>query len=65
MPNELGRETLCCGYKRCPTVVVYDDGSATLTDSGDDGRVHRIELAPDQRVRLAQLLALPSPPPNR
>jgi len=46
-------ETLCCGYKRCPTVKVYEDGSVTLDE--DDGS--HIELQPHQADRLQEMLA--------
>jgi hypothetical protein len=54
------RETMCCGYQRCPTVVLHADGSAVLTETGPDEVTHRIVLAPAQRVRLAQLLSQPT-----
>jgi hypothetical protein len=55
--REVHRETMCCGYKRCPEVVVFDDGSAEITD--DDpaiGSVGTIKLRPEVAQRLAALL---------
>ena len=64
MPKVIHQETICCGYKRCPEVLVFDDGSATLTDVGTDGRAHTITLQRNQRTRLAELLALHVPEPQ-
>jgi len=44
---------VCCGHKRCPTVRVFADGSAEITE--DDGS--RIVLDAAQRVRVAELLS--------
>ena len=55
--REVHRETMCCGYKKCPELVVFDDGSAELTD--DDpaaGSVGTIKLRPEVAGRLAELL---------
>ena len=64
MPRVTHQETICCGYKRCPELLVFEDGSATLTDVGLDGSAHTITLQPNQRTRLAELLALPVPEPK-
>ena len=61
-PRSLHRETVCCGYKRCPTVETFDDGSAVVTDVDAQGRDLRLELQPEQRARLAEILLLPSTP---
>jgi hypothetical protein len=56
MPKMIHQETMCCGYKRCPTVKVFDDGSMEISD--DDavkGSVGVIKLAPEQVERLVEL----------
>ena len=55
-------ETVCCGYKRCPTVETFDDGSARVSDVDDQGAKLTIELTPEQRARVAEILLLPSTP---
>lgn len=58
MPNVIHQETMCCGYKRCPTVKVFDDGSMELTDNdAQSGSVGTIKLAPEQVARLLELRA--------
>jgi hypothetical protein len=55
--KEIHRETMCCGYKKCPTVVIYDDGSVELRD--DDpaaGSVGTVKLRPEAAARLAVLI---------
>jgi hypothetical protein len=48
MPRTLvTEETICCGYKRCPVVREYDDGSIVIEDEG-----RAIEFNPDQAARL-------------
>jgi len=42
---------MCCGWKRCPRVRVYEDGSVDMTD--DD---QRIEFNPDQARGLLDML---------
>lgn len=56
--REVHRETVCCGYSKCPTVRVFDDGSVELSD--DDpatGSVGTIQLRPEAADRLRDLLA--------
>ena len=55
-------ETVCCGYKRCPTVETFDDGTARLSDTGPGGVELAIELTVEQRARVAEILLLPSTP---
>jgi hypothetical protein len=51
-------ETMCCGYKRCPTVKVFADGSAELTDNdAEAGSVGTIKLRPEVAARLVELLS--------
>ncbi len=49
--NVVAEENFCCGFKRCPVVRVYEDGSVDMTDDGQ-----RIEYTPDQAQRLLCLL---------
>lgn len=51
-------ETMCCGYKKCPIVKVYDDGSVELVDNDPEtGSVGTIRLRPESAGRLAELIA--------
>jgi len=50
-------ETMCCGYKKCPTLRVYSDGSVELTDDDTaSGSIGTIKLAPEQARALARRL---------
>ena len=51
-PRLVHEETMCCGYKRCPRVQLFEDGSMVLDDEGQV-----IRLTPEQRGRLRELLA--------
>jgi hypothetical protein len=56
-PRVVRQETMCCGYKKCPTVRQFDDGSAELSDDdAEGGSVGTIRLRPEQARRLAELL---------
>lgn len=56
MPKVVHQETMCCGYKRCPTVKVFEDGSMELTDNdAENGSAGTIKLAPEQVERLVEL----------
>jgi hypothetical protein len=44
-------QTICCGHKRCPHVVRYEDGSLTITD--DDAV---IEFDANQAKALREML---------
>jgi len=51
------QETMCCGYRKCPTIKVFDDGSVELTDDDTDtGSVGTIKLRPEQIDRMVELL---------
>ena len=51
-------ETMCCGFKKCPTVRVYSDGSVELTDNDAEiGSVGTIKLRPEVAERLGSLLS--------
>lgn len=56
--RETHRETMCCGYKKCPVVRVFSDGSAELSDDDpESGSVGTVKLRPEAARRLAELLA--------
>lgn len=58
MTKIIHQETMCCGYKRCPTVKVFEDGSMELTDDDvEGGSTGTIRLAPEQVDRLIELKA--------
>ena len=51
------KETLCCGFKKCPTIRILDDGSLELTDNDPEaGSVGTIKLRPEAVERLSELL---------
>ena len=51
-------ETMCCGYKRCPTVRLFGDGSVELTDDDvESGSVGTVKLRPAVADRLLVLLS--------
>jgi hypothetical protein len=56
--REVHRETLtCCYAKKCPELVVFDDGSAELSDNDPEiGSVGTIKLRPEVSARLAEIL---------
>ena len=47
----IAEETFCCGFKRCPSAKVYEDGSMDLDDDGQ-----HIEFTSDQAKALKALL---------
>jgi hypothetical protein len=52
------QETMCCGYKRCPAVSVFEDGSVELSDDDTElGSVGTIKLRPEAAQRLAELIS--------
>ncbi|HVM67090.1 MAG TPA: hypothetical protein VMU14_19635 [Acidimicrobiales bacterium] len=56
-PRVVHTETMCCGYKKCPTVHQFDDGSVEITDDdAETGSVGTIKLQPEQARRLAALI---------
>jgi hypothetical protein len=58
MPKLVHQETMCCGYKRCPVIEVFDDGSVTLSDDDADlGSVGVIKIRPEAANRLLELLS--------
>ena len=56
-PKVIHAEEMCCGYKRCPSVKLYEDGSVELTDNDvEGGSVGTIKLHPEVAKQLAQLI---------
>jgi hypothetical protein len=57
-PRKVHEEEMCCGHKKCPTVTVFDDGSAELSDNDTEaGSVGTIKLRPEVAARLVEILA--------
>jgi len=57
-PRKVHEEMICCGYRRCPTVTQFDDGSLELTDNDPEtGSVGTIKLRPEVVARLAELIS--------
>lgn len=57
MPKMIHQETMCCGYKRCPVVSVFDDGSVTIFDDDtENDSVGTIKIRPEAADRLLELL---------
>lgn len=58
MPKPVHQETMCCGYKKCPSVTVFDDGSIELTDNDPGiGSIGTIKLRPEVVKRLVELVS--------
>ena len=58
MPKLIHQETMCCGYKKCPVVKVFEDGSVELSDDdSENGSIGRIKLSREQAARLAELVS--------
>ena len=56
MPRVVHQETMCCGYKKCPTIKVFDDGSIEISDNDAEiGSVGTIKLRPEAAKRLVEL----------
>jgi hypothetical protein len=56
MPKVIHQETMCCGYKKCPTVRLFEDGSIELSDDDEEtGSVGTIKLRPETVDRLIDL----------
>lgn len=53
VPKIIHQETMCCGYKKCPTVTVFEDGSMEIRD--DDTNTGPISLKPEQVNRIVEL----------
>jgi hypothetical protein len=51
------QETMCCGYKKCPTIKVFSDGSVELTDNDEEtGSIGTIKLRPEAARKVAELV---------
>ena len=51
-------EEMCCGYKKCPKVTIFEDGSVELSDDDPEaGSVGTVKLRPESANRLAELIA--------
>jgi hypothetical protein len=59
MPRRVHNEVLmCCNYRKCPRVEVFDDGSISLSDDDTEaGSVGTIKLRPEAAERLVALIA--------
>lgn len=58
MPKVILQETMCCGYRKCPTVKIFDDGSLEITDDdAEAGSVGTIKIRPESAARLLELLS--------
>ena len=58
MPKAIHQETMCCGYKKCPEIKVFEDGSVELSDDdAEAGSVGTIKLRPEQANRVVELLS--------
>lgn len=56
MAKVIHQETICCGYKRCPTVTKFDDGSMTISDDDEENEsIGTIKLRPEMVNRLIEL----------
>ena len=59
MPKLIHQETMCCGYKKCPELKVFDDGSVEITDNDPEtGSVGTIKIRPEAVARIVELLSL-------
>lgn len=58
MPNLIHQETMCCGFKRCVSAKIFDDGSVELSDDDTEtGSVGTIKIRPEAADRLLELLS--------
>jgi hypothetical protein len=56
--KQVHQETMCCGYKKCPTIKVFEDGSVELSDNDTEaGSVGTIKLRPEAAVRFVEILS--------
>lgn len=54
--NVIHEETMCCGYKRCPKIKVFDDGSVEISDDDAEiGSIGTISLRPETARRFAEI----------
>lgn len=66
-PRKVHEEVLmCCGYKRCPTMRVFEDGSIELSDDDTGGgSVGTIKLRPEATARLVEIMQAHRGAPER
>jgi hypothetical protein len=58
MPKLIHQETMCCGFKRCPEIRLYEDGSIELSDDDvEGGSIGTIKLKPEAAARLFELVS--------
>lgn len=56
MPKLIHQETMCCGYKRCPELKIFEDGSVELSDNDEEiGSVGTLKLRPEVMSRLVEI----------
>lgn len=56
MPKLIHQETMCCGYKKCPEVKIFEDGSVELSDNDAEiGSVGTLKLHPEVAAQLVEL----------
>jgi hypothetical protein len=57
MPKMIHQETMCCGYKRCPHIEIFDDGSIKISDDDTEaGSVGTIKIRPEAVDRLIEMI---------
>ena len=60
MSKIVHEEQMCCGYRKCPVIRIFEDGSVELTDNDEDtGSIGTIKLRPEAAARLKELLTTP------
>jgi hypothetical protein len=58
MPKLIHQETMCCGYKKCPELKIFEDGSVEITDNDTEiGSVGTIKLHPEAASLLVERLS--------
>lgn len=58
MPKVIHQEKLCCGYRRCVSIKLLDNGAVELNDDDvEAGSVGTIKLRPEVADRLLELLS--------
>jgi len=56
MPKLIHQETMCCGYKKCPELKIFEDGSVELSDNDEEiGSVGTLKLRPEVMSRLVEI----------
>lgn len=63
MLKVIHQETMCCGYKKCPVIQIFEDGSLKVSDDdADSDSVGTVRFRPEAASRFLQMLSekLPS-----